>query len=514
MSNDMIGQNVPYMFISYAHKDAKKVKPLIAFLEQRGYPIWYYKGEKGHAIPAGQAWTEFVGKKAEKCACLIAVYSKAYFDSPYCFGELTIATNNNCHIIPVFLEDIPEPSKVIMLMGGSCQGLRWCDFDSDGAFFDTLERDAVISSFARRPASETGATGRMSGSKVESPLRTSKPASHSVRKMLRDIFGQSTATASKSSTAASSMHTRKRRETQRGVSAGSAAAMQTATQRSAPPPPEYTRVGPDGRFELRAKIQQGEHAMVYKAYDRVAEKTVALKLYDETTAKASPLLNKPDLRSKWAEPDLPLPALVKVESRLMPPIPCGGIAPKGGSAYIATEFVEGATIAHKLNESSIRGEGIVIYLRDMFGKLEAWHKAGLRLGYISPENVMIDKQLHVHFVGSSGIDVIDAESSFKTMRHTDAYKVEESFFSPEYKAGLKCKHLADVYSMGMMIKYMVIDHSNAIQYFTEQQQSELLKVIEIATQPLPRLRYQSMLELRRALQATLPSILRAHMPFD
>ena len=69
----------PYIFISYAHVDLPRVKPLLTFFEQQGYPIWYDKGQQGHAIPAGQTWTEFVGEKAEHCTCFIAMYSRAYF---------------------------------------------------------------------------------------------------------------------------------------------------------------------------------------------------------------------------------------------------------------------------------------------------------------------------------------------------------------------------------------------------------------------------------------------------
>ena len=45
----------PYIFVSYAHKDAAMVMPLITGLQDRGFRVWFDAG-----IEAGTEWPEYI----------------------------------------------------------------------------------------------------------------------------------------------------------------------------------------------------------------------------------------------------------------------------------------------------------------------------------------------------------------------------------------------------------------------------------------------------------------------
>ena len=47
--------NAPYLFVSYAHKDAERVLPFIEELDRNNYRLWYDAG-----INVGTNWPEVV----------------------------------------------------------------------------------------------------------------------------------------------------------------------------------------------------------------------------------------------------------------------------------------------------------------------------------------------------------------------------------------------------------------------------------------------------------------------
>ena len=62
----------PYLFISYAHKDAKIVYPLITAWHTAGYRVWYDEG-----IDPGNEWPEEIAKALSLCSYFIVFISFA-----------------------------------------------------------------------------------------------------------------------------------------------------------------------------------------------------------------------------------------------------------------------------------------------------------------------------------------------------------------------------------------------------------------------------------------------------
>lgn len=89
-----------FAFISYAHKNKIQVQPLIQFLENEGYKIWYDKH-----IGIGNSWNDDIAVNIEQCNVFIAFISKDYISSDVCQQEFQYARTNNRYILPIRLEE-------------------------------------------------------------------------------------------------------------------------------------------------------------------------------------------------------------------------------------------------------------------------------------------------------------------------------------------------------------------------------------------------------------------------
>ena len=88
----------PFIFISYAHKDAQKAGPIIQWLHDNGYRIWFDKG-----IHSGEFATK-IEERLEHSSCIVALLSDNYIESINCRNEISYAIKNQVTILPICLE--------------------------------------------------------------------------------------------------------------------------------------------------------------------------------------------------------------------------------------------------------------------------------------------------------------------------------------------------------------------------------------------------------------------------
>lgn len=91
--------NQPYIFVSYAHKDADIVYPIVEELNRRGYRVWYDDG-----IAPGNEWPEDIAQHLDGCHLAISMLSPRYIVSDNCRRELTFALSKRKSFLAVFLE--------------------------------------------------------------------------------------------------------------------------------------------------------------------------------------------------------------------------------------------------------------------------------------------------------------------------------------------------------------------------------------------------------------------------
>lgn len=87
-------------FVSYSHKDAATVKPIINSLKRRGVNIWYDAG-----IDPGAEWQDVLGKKIMASAGVIPFLSKNFIESRQCKKELDFADTLGTPLYPIYIED-------------------------------------------------------------------------------------------------------------------------------------------------------------------------------------------------------------------------------------------------------------------------------------------------------------------------------------------------------------------------------------------------------------------------
>lgn len=123
----------PYIFISYAHKDAAIVMPIIESLQNAGFRIWYDAG-----IEVGTEWPETIAEHLEAATRVITFISPAFIDSQNCRRELNFSIDLKKEPIAVYLETFTLSPGMRMQLG-TLQAL----FRSGHATFESF-MDALI----------------------------------------------------------------------------------------------------------------------------------------------------------------------------------------------------------------------------------------------------------------------------------------------------------------------------------------------------------------------------------
>ena len=62
-----------YIFVSYAHKDADFVLPIIDNLHELGYRVWFDEG-----IEASAEWPEYIEDHMNRCSAVLADTGRKY----------------------------------------------------------------------------------------------------------------------------------------------------------------------------------------------------------------------------------------------------------------------------------------------------------------------------------------------------------------------------------------------------------------------------------------------------
>lgn len=77
-----------YVFVSYSHKDADVVLPIINLLRRNQVNVWYDDSNE-----AGDKWAEIIQNHVKKAYCLICFLSDNFVQSQNCRNEITLASN-------------------------------------------------------------------------------------------------------------------------------------------------------------------------------------------------------------------------------------------------------------------------------------------------------------------------------------------------------------------------------------------------------------------------------------
>jgi pimeloyl-ACP methyl ester carboxylesterase len=107
----------PYVFVCYAHEDAKLVYPEIQWLQEQGVNVWYDEG-----ISPGEEWSEELGQAIGAACRLVFFATPASASSRHCRNEIHFADNHDTPILAVHLKKTELPAGLELVIGAS-QGI-------------------------------------------------------------------------------------------------------------------------------------------------------------------------------------------------------------------------------------------------------------------------------------------------------------------------------------------------------------------------------------------------------
>lgn len=123
---------LPYLFVSYAHKNDAAVLEIIGTLQSRGFRVWYDEG-----IEAGSEWPESIASHLERAQLVLAFLSPAYLQSDNCRKEMHYALTKKKPVINVYLEQT-ELSPGMEMQIGNLFALMKYTYPSEEYFYDKL----------------------------------------------------------------------------------------------------------------------------------------------------------------------------------------------------------------------------------------------------------------------------------------------------------------------------------------------------------------------------------------
>ena len=197
----------------------------------------------------------------------------------------------------------------------------------------------------------------------------------------------------------------------------------------------------DGRYEIHEIIGVGGMAVVYKAYDNVEDRTVAIKILKDEFVSNEEFIRRFKNESK-AIAVLSHPNIVNVYD-----VSFGDLI-----QYIVMEYIDGITLKEYIErQGSLRWKDALYFTVQILKGLQHAHDKGIVHRDVKPQNIMVlpDGSIKVTDFGIARF----ARSEQRTM--TDKAIGSVHYISPEQARGDKADDKADIYSVGVMLYEML-----------------------------------------------------------
>ena len=224
-----------------------------------------------------------------------------------------------------------------------------------------------------------------------------------------------------------------------------------------------------GRYELRDKLGQGGMGVVYRAYDTLLERVVAVKLISGTIEE------NPDLRERFFREAR---AAGQLSHRNI--ITIHDLGEHEGLPYLAMEYLDGEdlqrrmgghdrlSLAHKLDLAIEICEG-----------LEFAHSHNVIHRDIKPANIFITDHGRVKLLDFGLARLVTSE-----LTHSNMMMGTINYMAPEQVRGERADHRSDVFATGVVI-YEMLSGRKAFQ--GDSFAATLYQILQQVPEPLDRI---------------------------
>ena len=196
----------------------------------------------------------------------------------------------------------------------------------------------------------------------------------------------------------------------------------------------------DGRYKIEKVIGMGGMAVVFKAEDIAAKKTVAIKLLREDTAQEEESVKRFINESK-AVSMLSHPNIVKIYS----------VSVREDLKYIVMEYIEGITLKTYMQKKRVmKVDEILKCAGQILNALDHAHSKGIVHRDIKPQNIMLTRNGQIKVTDFGIAKLPNAE----TVTMTDKAIGTVYYISPEQASGKAIDSRSDLYSLGVTMYEM------------------------------------------------------------
>jgi eukaryotic-like serine/threonine-protein kinase len=196
------------------------------------------------------------------------------------------------------------------------------------------------------------------------------------------------------------------------------------------------------RYRVEAKIGAGGMAEVYRGFDQVLNRTVAIKVLNPQFARDDAFVER-FRREAQAAARLNHPNIVGVYDH----------GTDNGTQYIVMEFIEGRTLADALSAgrrpTPVQSAEVTQHI---CAALAAAHAQGVIHRDIKPENVMVTRDGTVKVMDFGIARMLTGP---ETAPQTSAVLGTASYLSPEQAQGQPVDARSDIYSLGTVLYEML-----------------------------------------------------------
>lgn len=259
-----------------------------------------------------------------------------------------------------------------------------------------------------------------------------------------------------------------------------------------------------GRYQLQEKLGQGGMGVVYRAFDSVLERTVALKLVLSTEG-IEPELRERLFREARAAGNLKHKNIVTIYD----------LGEQEGRPYLAMEYLEGEDLQRRLRrpEKMSLGHKLDLAIEICDGLAHA-HARGVIHRDIKPANIFITDRGNAKL-----LDFGLARLMTSQLTRSNMLMGTINYMAPEQVRGERADHRSDIFSTGVLM-YELLGGRKAFE--ADSAAATLMKILQDIPEPLWKLdpgvprdlagivehtlaklpdeRYQSMDQLQRDLE--------------
>jgi serine/threonine-protein kinase len=252
------------------------------------------------------------------------------------------------------------------------------------------------------------------------------------------------------------------------------------------------------RYRIQDQIGDGGMATVYRAFDTVLQRAVALKVLG---SQVEPQLKERFQAEAQAVAKLNHPNIINVYD----------VGEMDGSPYIVMEYVDGITLKELIQEwNNLPASEALGIVKQIGSALSYAHRKGIIHCDVKPHNILITPSGRAKLVD---FGIAQAQVGRKRRKREQVYGTP-LYMAPEQMAGRPVSPRTDVYGLGLVLWEALTGRPPErpdpngpvwLDYAGAQLPREFVEVIREATAPDPGDRYPTIDEMMRPLVGWRPS---------